>query len=66
MPVGLYDGVNVLRFGTTADAWKKLMNMATETVEITAFYWSLLANDTGDGFKWDDSALTVSFNIMSC
>ncbi|KAI6189905.1 Phospholipase D/Transphosphatidylase domain-containing protein [Aphelenchoides bicaudatus] len=34
------------------------MSLAQKKVYITAFYWSLLANDTGDGFKWDDSAIT--------
>jgi hypothetical protein len=59
MPVGLYDGKNVVRFSSTSDAWKKLMSLANDTVHITAFYWTLLANDTGEGFKWDDSAQTV-------
>ncbi|KAI6213560.1 Phospholipase D/Transphosphatidylase domain-containing protein [Aphelenchoides besseyi] len=58
MPVGLYDNQDVIRFKSTADAWKKLMSLAKKNVEITAFYWSLLANDTGDGFVWDDSAQT--------
>lgn len=60
MPIGLYEGTSVLRFNSTADSWKKLMGLAKESVYITAFYWSLLANDTGDNFKWDDSALTVN------
>lgn len=63
MPEGLYEGQDVLRFNSTADSWKRLMSRAEKKVYITAFYWSLLANDTGDGFKWDDSAITVRFGV---
>jgi hypothetical protein len=65
MPVGLYDGKDVVRFSSTSDAWKKLMTLANDTVQITAFYWTLLANDTGGGFKWDDSAQTVRIIFLS-
>jgi hypothetical protein len=65
MPVGLYEDQKVMRFKSTADSWKELMKRAEKKVYITAFYWSLLANDTGDGFTWDESATTVSLNLLS-
>ncbi|KAI6233287.1 Phospholipase D/Transphosphatidylase domain-containing protein [Aphelenchoides fujianensis] len=59
MPWGMFpeDGDPVIRFNSTDGAWKRLMDRAEKQLEITAFYWSLLANDTGDkNFTWDDSA----------
>jgi hypothetical protein len=61
MPLGLYEGADVLRFNSTTDSWKKLMSLANESIYLTAFYWTLLANDTGDGFKWDESAIPVGY-----
>lgn len=62
MPLGLEFPANeTLRLRSTQEVWLEMLDKAQHSVDLTAMYWTLLAEHTGDGFVWDPSAQAVSF-----
>lgn len=47
LPIGLNFTPGSPRFMSTFDAWKRLLNQSTSTLDIGSFYWSLRGEDTG-------------------